>query len=354
MIARIATPIDEPATVVVTGANGFLAQHCISSLLSHGYNVVGTVRDDGKGLRVKATHGDHPNLKSAIINDITDTSSILDVLAPFEPQAIFHLAAPFSYAATDFEAELMRPATEGTRAVLSAAENIPSVRRVVLASSFGSVFDANAGPCPGKTYTADDWSPLVYEDGVNASTVAEAYRASKVASERMAWNFMEDRKPLFDLVSLCPAMVFGPFLPNSMPATIDQLNTSNSLVWRAIRKTESETIPPTRGPVWVDVRDVALAHVKSLQIPTAGGRRFLIAGGVYCNQELADVSRERLPKLADKIAVGRPGTREHHTHFAVDASATEEVLGLKWRDLGDCLTELVPQLFAIESSTQRP
>lgn len=354
MIARVATAIDQPGAIVVTGANGFLAQHCINSLLKHGYHVVGTVRDDRKGVQTRATHENHPHLTPVVIDDITDTVAVRETLISFQPEAVFHLAAPFNYAATNFETELMIPATEGTRAVLSAAESIPSIRRIVLTSSFGSIFDAKAGPCPEKVYTAKDWSPLEYEDGVKADNVAEAYRASKVASERIAWDFVKERKPSFDLVSLCPAMVFGAFLPHSLPNTIDELNTSNSLIWRAIKRGQGGIIPPTRGPVWVDVRDVALAHIKALKVPAAGGRRFLIAAGVYCNQELADLSRERLPALSDKIAQGKPGTREHHTHFRVDASATEQVLGLKWRELGDCLAEVVPQLFAIERSAQLP
>jgi nucleoside-diphosphate-sugar epimerase len=228
-------------------------------------------------------------------------------------------------------------------------EPISSIRRVVYTSSFASILDANAVHSPGKVYTASDWNPSTYEDGVNARTVADAYRASKVAAERIAWDFMRTHGPPFDLVSLCPAMTFGTFLPHCVPKSISELNTSNALVWRAIKGGENGTVPPTKGPVWVDVRDIALAHIKSLLVPAAGGRRFLVGASMYSNQQLVDLSRERLPQMQDRMAVGQPGTRDPGVQYNIDSKETEQVLDLKWRDLGDCLADVVPQLFDIEA-----
>lgn len=346
MIARVATTAESSPAIVVTGANGFLAQHCVDGLLSHGYRVIGTVRDRSKLEIVKSTHGDHANLEVVLVPDITDAGKLEHALASYSPEAVMHLAAPFNYSAECFEDELMRPAIEGTRAVLKAMENIPSVKRVIYTSSFASIFDANATPNQGKVYTAEDWSPLTYEDGVQAKTVPEAYRASKAASEKAAWEFMETRKPEFDLVSLCPAMVFGAFLPHSVPKRIEDLNTSNSLIWNALKGGDDRKIPPTRAPVWVDIRDVALAHVRALTVPAAGGRRFLLAAGTYSNQELVDLSRERMPKLRDRMAVGETGRKEA-APYGADATETERVLGITWRGLGDCLEQVVPQLFEI-------
>ncbi|KAL2210959.1 NAD(P)-binding protein [Sarocladium strictum] len=350
MAAPFAALIAPPTTVAVTGANGFLAQHCIASLLDHGYRVIGTVRDARKADVVKATHKDHEGLAVVIIPNISDAANIHQTLTPYHPEACLHLAAPFSYTATDFEAELMVPATEGTRAVLAAMDALGSVRRVVHTSSFASILDANAKPVTSKIYTAEDWSPLTYEDGVKAKTVAEAYRASKVAAEKVAWDYVKSHQPSFDLVSLCPAMVFGPFLNHSVPKSIGGLNTSNSLVWGAIHDAGDGAIPPTRGPVWVDVRDVAHAHLKSIIVPEAGGKRLLVAASMYSNQELVDVSRQRLPQWNAKIAVGEPGQRDTGVLYDIDASETRRLLEMNWRGLGDCLEALVPQLFEIEAT----
>ncbi|KAL7938577.1 hypothetical protein V8C35DRAFT_288516 [Trichoderma chlorosporum] len=350
MPSLLATGIEPPALVVVTGANGFIAQHCVAALLEEGYRVVGTVRSAAKVDTVKKTHKAHPRLEVAVIEDITNTQSYLDVLGPLSPAAVLHLAAPFHYNATNFERDMMVPAVQGAIAILEAAAQIKSIRRVIQTNSFACIYDAAAGPCPGKIYTVQDWSPLTYEDGVRADNAPLAYRASKAAAERAAWKFMESRALGFDLVSLCPVMVFGPFLPEAKPASIAGVNTSNLLAWAAISAGRDSIVPPTKGPTFVDVRDVADAHVKALQKAEAGGGRYLISGGIYCNQELADVSRRLFPKYGDRIPTGEPGKRESHTHFGISTAETDQVLGVKWTSLEDSLRDVVPQLFEIERS----
>lgn len=42
--AAAASALAPPATVAVTGANGFIGQHVVAALLAAGYGVVGTAR----------------------------------------------------------------------------------------------------------------------------------------------------------------------------------------------------------------------------------------------------------------------------------------------------------------------
>lgn len=351
MPSKVTMPIEAPSLVAVTGANGFIAQHCIAALLHQGYRVVGTVRSEDKIEGVKRTHGSHPKLTVVTVQDITNPSEYLEVLGPLSPVAVLHLAAPFHYNATDFEKEMMVPAVKGSTAILEACAGIKSIQRIVHTNSFACIYNAAAGPQPGKTYTAKDWSPLTYQDGVDAPNAPTAYRASKTAAERAAWKFMDENAVAFDMVSLCPAMVFGAFLPDAKPEGITGVNTSNMMVWGVASAGRDSAVPPTKGPVWVDVRDVADAHVKALTVPEASGGRFLLAQGIYCNQELADVSRKVSPQYEDRIPVGEPGKREADTHFGVDSTETEKTLGITWRSLDECLSDLVPQLFEIEQKS---
>lgn len=335
--------------VVVTGANGFIAQHCINFLLRQGYSVSGTIRDMSQAEVVKEAHENHNRLSICHVPDLGDAQHLQRTLQRILPDAVLHLASPFKYDVSNFEEQLMQPAVAAVNGVLQAASRVPSIKRVVYASSFNCLVDMSAKPHPGRVYTAADWSPLEYDDGVRASNAPEAYRASKVAAEKSAWAFVKQETPDFDFVSLCPAMVFGPYLTGMLPASTKSLNTSNTLLWQAIQGNPDGSIPPTKGPVWVDVRDASQAFVAALETPEAGGRRFLVGAGTYSNQELADTSRERLPHFQDKIAIGRPGVEESVVRYLIDTTETTSILKVRWRKLDDCLADTVPQLFSIHA-----
>lgn len=351
MPSRVMPSIEAPAQVALTGANGFLAHHTIALLLTHGFRVVGTVRSIEKADLVRKVHNNHPKLDLVVLDDILSASKIVSALQPFHPVVILHLAAPFRHHVEDFERDFMIPAVHGSRAVLEAAALLPTVQRVVYTASFACVYDPSAGPCLGKTYTSEDWSPLTWEDGTEAINGPSAYRASKAVSERLSWEFMKKNKSVnFDFVSLCPAMVFGPWLPGAEPRAVEEINTSNQLIWSTVSAGYNSPVPPTRAPVWVDVRDVALAHLKSITTPEAGGGRYLLGKGTYCNQEIADISRRLVPKYQNRIPLGEPGYRAARGHFKVDGSPAEQVLQINYRTLDESLTDLLPQLYNIEET----
>ena len=340
--------IDEQANVVVTGANGFIAQHCIAALLSHGYGVIGTVRSAAKATGVSDIYK-HESFTAVVVGDITNSSLYIQALRPYSPVAIIHLASPFRYDAVNFEQELMIPAVEGSLAVLKAACTLQTVKRVIHTSSFACILDAAAGPCPDRTYTAADWSPLTYNDGVTAPNAAAAYRSSKTAAERASWKFINSRVCGFDMVSLCPGMTFGPFLPGAEPQTRREMNTSNQIICKILSAGKLGSLPPTMAPVWVDVRDVATSFVQALRVPEAGGRRFMLARDTYCNQEIADTARQSVPEHCSNMPAGEPGKRGKESHYRVDVTETEQVLGVEFRDLAQCLRDTIPQLSSMFS-----
>jgi nucleoside-diphosphate-sugar epimerase len=169
-------PIDPGSLVLVTGGNGFIAAHCIATLLRSKYRVRATVRSSEKGeaTRKSLSSAGVDNLcllEFAVVPDPTDLKAFAATLHGC--QAILHLASAFNYDAApgEFKDKLMIPAVKGTEVVCEAARLEPNIRRVVIMSSFASVYDASLGLQPGRVYTEKDWCPLTYEDGVNASMV---------------------------------------------------------------------------------------------------------------------------------------------------------------------------------------
>lgn len=169
-------PIDLKSLVLVTGGNGFIAAHCIATLLQSDYRVRATARSAEKGEATRqsldaAGVENLSRLEFAVVPDPTDLQGLVPVLQ--ECQAVLHLASAFNYDAKpgEFEKKLMIPAVKGTQVICQVAAQISSIRRVVVMSSFASVYDASLGLQPGRVYSEEDWCPLTYEDGVKASAV---------------------------------------------------------------------------------------------------------------------------------------------------------------------------------------
>lgn len=162
--------------VLVTGGNGFIGAHCIATLLQSNHRIRATVRSPAKAsATVEALRSagvpNVSNLETTVLEDPTNLSDFSSILAGCE--SILHLASAFNYDAQpgEFEEKLLRPAVNGTKTVVQAAATVPGVKRVVIMSSFASVYDASLGLQPGRVYTEEDWSPLRYEDGKDADHV---------------------------------------------------------------------------------------------------------------------------------------------------------------------------------------
>jgi nucleoside-diphosphate-sugar epimerase len=133
-----------------------------------------------------------------------------------------------------------------------------------------------------------DWNPVTIEQGKSGDKLT-TYRASKTYAENAGWSFVEQEKPGFDLVTLNPPMVYGPVINDQ---TIASLNTSNQRIWKYLDG-EIKEVEPMGMPIWVDVRDLADAHLAAYEKPNAGGKRFfIVADALYSYQELADILRK--------------------------------------------------------------
>lgn len=117
-------------------------------------------------------------------------------------------ASPFHFNVTPetIERDMLQPAIQGTVSILKAIKKYaPTVKRVVVTSSFASILDPTKGTFPGKTYSEADWNPVTWETATADPTTG--YRASKTLAERAAWKFVDQEKPNFTLATINPPMV---------------------------------------------------------------------------------------------------------------------------------------------------
>lgn len=267
--------------VCVTGATGFIATHIVRKLLSDGYAVRGTVRDTWKAWHlINLPHAtERLELKKA---NLRKPGSFDDAVADCD--AVIHCASPFFFhGVTDPDKQLLEPAVGGTLNVLESCAKQSSVKRVVVTSSIAAVAYKDVGA--DHVFTADDWSD---EDLLRRRE--NWYMLSKTLAERAAWDFVQDNNTGFDMVSINPTLVTGPML---QPV----LNTSTEVVLKFLNG-RKKSIPKTTFQ-FVDVRDVASAHVKALTSDAASGKRYLAVGGCVPTSDLV----EMLGRLAPEAQV---------------------------------------------------
>ena len=86
------------------------------------------------------------------------------------------------------------------------------------------------------------------------------YMASKKLAEKAAWDFYENEKPSWSLATVNPTYIGG---PNVLPLAkgVASLSFSQGLIWNVAISTPEDQLADVDFPYWVDVRDVAKAHL---------------------------------------------------------------------------------------------
>ncbi len=166
-------------------------------------------------------------------------------------------------------------------------------------------------------------------------------KASKTFAEKAAWDFLEKEKPGFSISVLNPPLVLGPVV--HYLNSLDALNTSNAAIRDFIQGKHREEIPPTTVFLWVDVRDLAVAHVKAMELPQAENKRFFVTAGTFSNREIVDIIRKRFPQFQSVLPSesAKGGEVPKDGAYSYDNSRAVEVLGLKWTALEDSIVDTV-------------
>ncbi|CAN0862388.1 Phenylacetaldehyde reductase [Linum grandiflorum] len=269
----------EGRTVCVTGGSGYIASWIIKLLLERGYTVKTTVRDPTD--KTKIQHllsldgaGDRLQLYKA---DLTEDGCFDDAVSGC--QGVFHTASPCFFDSTNPQADLIEPAVKGTLSVLKSCAKVASVKRVVLTSAMASVI-CNGRPLSPDVVIDETW----FSDPEFCEKNQQWYMLSKTLAEQAAWKFAEENA--IDLVTINPGFTIGPFLQKSPSLTVEEL-------LRMINGTRSF---PGDSFRFVDVRDVANAHILAFELPSASGR-YCVVGRMAHYTEVLEILHEHYPNL---------------------------------------------------------
>ncbi|MCC0006889.1 MAG: aldehyde reductase [Hyphomicrobiaceae bacterium] len=272
-------------TVLVTGATGFIAKHCIAELLRNGYRVRGTVRDPVRSAE---------NVKRAVARAGVEASGIEIVAADLLKDEgwaaaaqgcryMLHVASPFPITQPNSREELIAPARGGALRALTAATKA-GIERVVLTSSTVAVMYGSGLP-HGHIYTESDWTDT-------SRTDITPYIASKTLAEKATWDYVAKTQNAPELVVVNPGFVQGPALDPDLSTSLEVLQLMGKGAYPAA--------PRVEFPV-VDVRDVAAIHVKAMTHPAAAGERFLATEGSASLFGIGRCIADELPDLKGKV-----------------------------------------------------
>ncbi|CAD6569534.1 MAG: methylglyoxal reductase (NADPH-dependent) gre2 [Alectoria sarmentosa] len=331
--------------ILVTGASGFVAAHVLNSLFKEGYKVRGTVRSEATANKVRKTHGHHlkgddSRLTFAIVPDIAVPGAFDESVKGVD--GVFHTASPFVMQVEDNVRDLLDPAVKGTTSILEAVEkNAPQVKRVVVTSSFAAIGDPMKGARPGYTYSEKDWNPVTYDEAKNGPGVI-AYCASKTFAEKAAYDFVKDKKPNFDIATICPPMIYGPL---EHGASLESLNTSSADIYRLMNGSSKEP-GPTSIPCFADVRDVGEAHVKAYESKEGG--RYFISTSTFSYPQVCEIIKKALPSHASKVP--DCSTTEEVETFTIDNEHAQKALGIHFTSLEKTITDTAKSLAKLETA----
>ncbi|WP_320667024.1 aldehyde reductase [Prochlorococcus sp. MIT 1307] len=241
--------------VLVTGASGYIALHCIAELLKKGYRVKGSLRDLNRQDEVRkslALEAEYEKLEFCKLNLLDNQGW---EAAASDCDYLLHIASPCSIEEPTNEKQLIKPALKGTLSALKAAQK-SNVKKVVLTSSIGAIAYGHSK----STCDPTDWTDTSKDVG--------AYIKSKTIAEKAAWDFMTNQSDTsFTMTTIHPGMVFGPLLSNAIEGM------SAGLITKMISG-KFLALPDIYFTV-VDVRDIAKLHVESITNKQSDHKRII-------------------------------------------------------------------------------
>ena len=343
-------PVDTSSPVMITGATGYLGSWVTKGLLDAGVTVHAAVRDPqntNKVAHLNRMAEQAPGTLRLFAGDLLQPGSYDQAMEGCA--VVIHTASPFIRAVEDPQRDLIAPALQGTRNVLTGVGRTPSVTRVVVTSSIAAMYGdaADIEGYPGRILTETCWN-------TTSSLSHEPYPYSKTLAEKEAWRLAAEQDR-WRLVTINPSMILGPSL-GSAP-TSESFTTIRMMIDGTARLGA-----PRVGISVVDVREVAQAHIAAAFLPEAHGRYIASAE----DTDIFALTSTLLPRFGRSLPLPRralprpvvvamaPRLGQTRTYIRrnvgytvrSDASRSRRELGIRYRPVQASLEEMVEQMLA--------
>ncbi|KAI7979448.1 Tetraketide alpha-pyrone reductase 1 [Camellia lanceoleosa] len=207
--------------------------------------------------------------------------------------------------------------------VLGSCAKSPTVKRVVLTSSMAAV------TCTGRPRTPDGITDETwFSDPEFCKENMLWYQLSKTLAEDAAWKFAKEKG--IDMVVINPSVVVGPLLQPT-------LNSTSAAILELINGSQTY---PNASYGWINVKDVANAHIQAYEIPSASGRYCLVERMAHFS-EVVKILHELYPsfQLPEKVAGDKPYIPAKQV-----SKEKAKTLGIDFISLEEGLKEIVESL----------
>ena len=270
--------------VLLTGISGFVAKHVAIELLNSSYEVLGTVRNKDSIEQTKKTLEEN-NVSTEKLSFVE-----LDLLkddgwneAAKGCKYIIHVASPFPLKVSNDRESLTPAAKDGSLRVLNAGIEA-EVEHIVKTSSIVCMYRKPNRTNP-YTFGENDWTDLEWNKTTD-------YFVSKTRAEIAAWELMESKGIKNKLTCINPGFVLGDFLNEKSCTSMEYVKQLLQGKYPAA---------PKFSVMISHVKDIAKAHVLSLNNKKAGGRRLIVGSGVRSILELSKIMAENIPSHTKKL-----------------------------------------------------
>ena len=233
------------------------------------------------------------------------------------------------------ENDLIKPAVEGTERVVSLALK-QNVRKIVLTSSVAAISSGHTK----KQFSEEDWSKV--------DEPIPAYPKSKALAEKKAWDLINKSNKKTKLTVINPAGVIGPSLTS-------ELRSTELIISGLVNGKIPINLPIHIG--YVDVRDVALAHVKALESTKSDGERIILSNTELWTKDVSKILRENgynAPRFSASVGVAKflsnfipilkPSRRFFGKAMTKNSTKAEDILGIKYIDISKSIIDEVESL----------